>query len=315
MPAGLTLRSRVKFGFVTESQVLKLDRNALATSGLAVGTVTARAVEPGPGALAGITVDMDSDHTPPDDPDTNPLSAGRPVYNFYSVEVVERIGYDSFTPDNGVLIAKNKNGQGNTFVTPAGTNSKTGYGVFTWVIDAHPEDIRMLDFKRPNGEPVMRTVADYRQLNDALFHAGLNSGSQYEWEDTPNRLHFYIVDVRRDSRGILSYTIGVRNLDGAGSRKRGVSVTAKGCAFQLANTGEAAAAPFDRDIYRLSVSTEGRGWNAELQNALAALKADESAAVPVFITHASGSTRAARVTLKAVSESDPSKTASASCTP
>jgi hypothetical protein len=38
-----------------------------------------------------------------------------------------------------------------------------------------------LDFKRPNGEPVMRTIADYRQLNDALFHAGLNSGSQYEF--------------------------------------------------------------------------------------------------------------------------------------
>ena len=75
------------------------------------------------------------------------------------------------------------------------------------MIDAHPEDIRMVDFKRPNGEPVMRTVADYRQLNDALFHAGLNSGSQYEWEDTPNRLHFYVVDLHKDARGILTYTV------------------------------------------------------------------------------------------------------------
>ena len=108
----------------------------------------------------------------------NPLSAGRPVYDFYSIEVVQRIGYDSFTPDNGVLIAKNKSNEGNT----------CGYNCFTWVIDAHPEDIRMEDFKRPNGEPVMRTIADYRQLNDALFHAGLNSGSQYEWEDTPPAL-------------------------------------------------------------------------------------------------------------------------------
>ena len=137
--------------------MLKLSRNGLAASGLAVATVTARAVEPGPGELAGISVTLDGDapqdRTPPDDMKSNPLSAGAPVFNFYSVEVVERIGYDSFTPDNGVLIAKNKNAEGNT----------CGYNCFTWVIDAHPEDINMLDFKRPNGEPVMRTIADYRQ--------------------------------------------------------------------------------------------------------------------------------------------------------
>src|SRR5581483_3551483 len=68
------------------------------------------------------------------------------------------------------------------------------------LIDAHPEDIHMVDFVRPHGEKVMRTIADYRQLNDALFHAGFNSGSQYEWEDTPNRLHFYIVDRTTDDR-------------------------------------------------------------------------------------------------------------------
>ena len=184
-----------------------------------MANVTARAVEPGAGAFAGITVTLDGeppqDRTPPDDISRNPLSSRQPVYNFYSVEVVQRVGYDSFTPDDGVLLAKNKNGEGNT----------CGYNCFTWVIDAHPEDIRMVDFKRPNGEPVMRTVADYRQLNDALFHAGLNSGSQYEWEDTPNRLHFYVVDLSKDERGILTYTIAVRSLDGAGG-KRGVALSA-----------------------------------------------------------------------------------------
>jgi len=116
------------------------------------------------------------------------------VFNFYSMEVVQRIGYDSFTPDNGVLIAKNKDKE----------TDSCGYNCFTWVIDAHPEDIGRLDFKRPHGEPVMRSIADYRQLNDALFHAGLNSGSQYEWEDTANRLHFYVIDAHRDERGVLS---------------------------------------------------------------------------------------------------------------
>ena len=126
MPAGLMLRSRVKFGFVSEAEVLKLSREGLAASGLAVAKVTARAVEPGPGALAGIVVTLDGaapgDRTPPDDMNRNPLSAGQPVYNFYSVEVVERIGYDSFTPDNGVLIAGTKTAR----ATPAGTTASPG---------------------------------------------------------------------------------------------------------------------------------------------------------------------------------------------
>ena len=210
---------------------------------------------------------------------------GQPVYNFYSVEVVQRIGYDSFTPDNGVLLAKNKNNEGNT----------CGYNCFTWVIDAHPEDIRMVDFKRPNGEPVMRTVADYRQLNDALFHAGLNSGSQYEWEDTPNRLHFYVVDLQKDERGILTYTIGVRSLDGAGAGRRGVALAASAsCEITLTNTGRGGRHLPAVDIRR-----------RRLRNALAAVKAGESQKVEVFGT---GS-----ITLRATSESDPAKSASATC--
>ena len=37
------------------------------------------------------------------------------------------------------------------------------------------------------------TVGDYRQLSDALFHAGTDSGSEFEWIDEPNRLHFYML--------------------------------------------------------------------------------------------------------------------------
>ena len=125
-----------------------------------------------------------------------PLSSGTPNYNFYSLEVVQRMGYDSFTPDNGVLLAKNKD-------QASSVGGPNAFSVFNWVIDAHPEDIRMLDFKRPDGTPVMRTIADYRQLNDALFHAGLNSGSAFEWTDGPNRLQFYVIDVQRDPRGVL----------------------------------------------------------------------------------------------------------------
>ena len=304
MPAGLMLRSRLKFGFVGDAEVLKLTRSGLAAGGLAVANVTARAAEPLAGSLAGLTVTLDGpvpqDRTPPDDRNKNPLSAGDPVFNFYSLEVVERIGYDSFTPDHGVLLAKNKNGEGNS----------CGYNCFTWVIDAHPEDIHQLDFKRPNGEPVMRTVADYRQLNDALFHAGLNSGSQYEWEDTPNRLHFYVIEPRRDARGILTYTVGVRSLDGAGPQKRGVTLAAEtgGCRFRLANPGE----PGSADIFRVSVTLEGQGWSGQLVNALAALKAGESQTIPVYVQRAARGAAAASVQVKAVSESDPAQAATAS---
>src|SRR5262249_32659327 len=127
-PAGLTLRSRLLHNFLPDSSVLELSRDGLAKSGLAVGVVTARAVDPprrlGDAApFSGIVVALDGeaphDRTPPDDMNRNPLSAGRPEYDFYTMEVVQRIGYDSFTPDNGVLIAKNKYGRPNDG-TPGG---------------------------------------------------------------------------------------------------------------------------------------------------------------------------------------------------
>jgi M6 family metalloprotease-like protein len=323
MPAGLMLRSRMLLHFLRPEQILTLNRNGLARTGLAVTRVVARAVEPGPGTVAGISVNLDGeapqDRTPACDIDKDPLCAGTPNWNSYSIEVVQRIGYDSFTPDSGVLLAKNK----------ARPDNACGYGCFTWVIDAHPEDMKMVDFERADGTTVMRTVADYRQLNDALFHAGTGSGSQYEWEDAPNRLHFYVVDVHREA-GLLSYTVGVRSLDGAGPHARGVEVVAPAASkagpgvatFALRNTGTAAAIdkaahPSDAtgavgyDIYRLSVSVEGKGWQGSLQNALAAVRFGGSADVPVFVTRDGGSAPTATVTLKAVSESDPAKTAEA----
>jgi hypothetical protein len=300
MPAGFMLRNRLRYKWLQPSQVLDLTRSGLMASGLAVATITARAVDPLPGEVAGVVVRLDGDapqdRTAKCDINTDPLCAGEPVFNFYSMEVVQRIGYDSFTPDNGVLIAKNKDGEGRT----------CGYNCFTWVVDAHPEDIGMVDFVKPDGTNVLRTIADYRQLNDALFHAGLNSGSQYEWRDEHNRLHFYVIDVQRDPRGILSYTVGVRSLDGAGPHERGVAVTIDGDEIVLRNTGGAI------DIYRLSASVEGRDWNVRPGNALAAVPAGATARVPLHITRGSGS---ATLTVTAVSESDPSKRTTATGRP
>jgi M6 family metalloprotease-like protein len=334
MPAGLMVRNRLENKFIAEPQILRLSRQGLARTGLAAAEVTSRAVEPLPGTFTGIFVRLDGsepgDRTPPDDPATNPLSAGTPNYNFYSLEVVQRIGYDSFTPDNGVLIARNKDGLRGANGGPNGFNS------YIWVIDAHPEDIRMVDFVRPTGEKVMRTIADYRQLNDALFHAGADSGSAFEWEDTPNRLHFYVVDLRRDERGILVYTLAVRSLDGSGPQARAAALSAPKArataagpdspvTFTLTNPARPVSTdgsvhpsgngPYlGSDVYRMSVVTESAGWTARLASSLAIVGPGGSKQVAVYATAAPGSARSATLTLRAVSESDPSKSATATAT-
>lgn len=326
MPAGLMVRNRLENKFISPSDLLTVGRDKLARSGPVVAEITARAVEPRPGTYAGLAVRFDGprpgDLTPPVDPATNPLSPGTPNYAYYTLEVVQRLGYDSFTPDNGVLIAKNKDSLRGRNGGPNEFNS------YIWVIDAHPEDIGVVDYVKPNGTKIMRTVADFRQLNDALFHAGLDSGSLCEWVDGPNRLHFYVVDLRRDKDGILIYQLAARSLDGSGPRARGVALAGPSgaaprikepetpIAFTLSNTGQAADAgdgeAFDADVYRLSVSIEGRGWSARLLNGLAAVKAGASQPVTIYVTRGAGATRSAVITLRAASESDPSKTATAS---
>jgi hypothetical protein len=236
------------------------------------------------------------------------------------MEVVQRLGYDSFTPDNGVLIVKNKDQQ----------NNSCGFGCHAWVIDAHPEDMNMVDFVKPNGQKVMRTVADYRQLNDALFHAGLRSGSQFEWEDTPNRLHFYVIDRKVAANGVLSYIVAVRSLDGAGPQTHGVNVKEGGAAssapagfhavnFSVSNTGKAAVVPtgshpaivasaFGSDVYHVSARVEGAGQLGDVANSLIAVPYGSSAEVSVYLRNAPGT---ATVTLTVVSEGDPSVKGSA----
>jgi len=325
MPAGLMLRNRMVNGFITKEQVLALSRDDLAESGPIVATVTARAYEPPEGTFAGIIVRLDGDEphdkTPADDPATNPLSPGIPNFDFYSVEVVQRIGYDSFCPDNGVLIARNKDKESRN----GGPN---GFNCFNWVIDAHPEDIGKVDYLRPDGRPVMRTIADYRQLNDALFHAGTNSGSYSEWEDSPNRLHFYIIDVQKNAEGILSYKIGIRSLAARGQQKedfkvmppaaRKIKDTAAYRFFTVKNTGEPSVADptlqyqntirwLNNDIYRLSITTDGKGWSAQLINEFAALLPGESLEVPVFLFREKGASHKAKVILTVQSERDQKK--------
>jgi M6 family metalloprotease-like protein len=319
MPAGLMLRNRMINGFIPVTQMLNLSREELTRTGPVVARITARAVEPLPGTFAGVIIRLDGDEphdrTPVDDPSVNPLSPGIPNFDFYSLEVVQRIGYDSFCPDNGVLIAKNKDNESRN----GGPN---GFNCFNWVIDAHPEDIKKVDYYKPDGKPVMRTIADYRQLNDALFHAGLNSGSLFEWEDTPNRLHFYIIDLKKNDEGILIYEIGVRSLDCQAEDNSRINIVSppvrkmtslSGNFTFLVNsiTGDKTFSLIN-NIYRLSVDIEGKGWNAQLLNSLISLKTDTPGKIEVFISREDSTSRSAEVTLTLRDECNPSKVVTSS---
>jgi M6 family metalloprotease-like protein len=320
MGAQHMLRNKIKLEMVDERNVLRLSRDALDESGLVVAKITARAAEPGDKGLTGVNVAFagGDKSTGSCDPQADALCDGG-GYDNYTVEVVDRMGTDSFTPDSGVLLAKTKD---------------QDRAPFEWVIDANPQDIGMTDYVLPDGTKVPITIGDYRQLADALFHAGTGSGSEYEYVDQANRLHFYVLDVQRDKKGILSYTVAIRSLDGSGPQKRGVKLlpaagapaAKKGvstCTFPLFNTGKAAAAqgqhPEDvsaylgSDVYRLKAETKDRGWSVSVPNALAAVDFGDHQPVTVHALRADGGSRLATVTLTATSESDPGKTATATC--
>ncbi|MCC8242748.1 hypothetical protein [Saccharothrix luteola] len=318
MGAQHVLRNKIKLGIVDERNVLRLSREALAHSGIVVAEVTARTVQPGPSGLSGVNIALGTgDLSPACDIRTDQFCDGGGYQN-YTVEVVDRMGADSFTPDAGVLVAKTKN---------------QDQAPFAWVVDANPQDIGMTDYVLPDGTRVPITVGDYRQLSDALFHAGTNSGSEYEHVDAANRLHFYVLDVKRDRQGVLSYVVAIRSLDGAGPQRRGVRVLPTAgrtgtdgvatCRFPLLNTGRAAAPAgqhpepvgryLDGDVYRVAAKAEASGWSVEVPNALATAGFGGQVEVPVHVRR-DGGPAVSKVTLTARSESDPTTTATASCT-
>jgi hypothetical protein len=67
----------------------------------------------------------------------------------------------------------------------------------------------------------------------------------------------------------------------------------------------------DFDVFRISVAVDGPGWSAQLLNALAAVRAGDTSDLTVLVTPAGDAEREARVTVRAASESDPTKTAEA----
>lgn len=311
-----TVRDKAQLGLVGPESILNVSREALAASGIVVAQIQARAVSPGTN-LMGIRVTLDADNEPFCDIDTEVLCDGG-GYNAYFIEVIDRMGADSFTPDSGVMISK--------------TKTESDEGPFQWTIDANPQDIQLLDFHRPNGTASYITMGDYRQLLDALFHAGTRSGSQYEYVDEANSLQFYIIDVERDSAGVLSYTAAVRSTNSStdtstlavtlsdgkivadgGNKPTGKGVT---CSFRLKNAGESSkdgSAYLDSDVYRLNATVVGAGWKIELPNALATAELGHEVVVKVAVAADADAADDGTVTLTATSELDPTVSSTGSC--
>ena len=308
-----TLHFKNQLGVLPADEQVTVERNTLADQGVAVVSVKARSTVPDDGELVGLTVNFGTGG----DLAGNCANQGLETFYcppgtnwaHYRLEVVDRVGNDSFAPGHGVLLTKTRN---------SGTPR-------VWMIDPKPEDIGMIDFYRPDGTPVAVVRGDPRQLNDATFHAGTRSGSEFEYVDTFNSLHFYVLDSYRDADGVLTYDLGVRRTTGD-PFDRGLALgraTTQGqrpgflatCSFPLTNTGEAGTGLFDSDVYRVSAASSSGDWDVTLPNALAAVPAGETAQVPVHVLRDNGNGASTRttVTLTATSETDPSQTATQTC--
>jgi M6 family metalloprotease-like protein len=102
-----TVRDKVKIGLVNSSTVLQISTDALASQGIVVANITARSVDPGLHGLIGLNITMKKDLSPKCNTSTDPFCDGG-GYNNYNIEVIDRMGADSFQPDSGVMISKTR---------------------------------------------------------------------------------------------------------------------------------------------------------------------------------------------------------------
>ena len=308
-----------RLGVVKPGEFLDITQASLAEQGIAVTPIKAREYVPD-GDNVGLSVSL-----------ANPWENGAcqarvedqffctPVavydkenpgraWDRFNIEVVERVGNDSFVAGHGVLI-----GQSRQSASPR-----------AWLVDANPEDIGRIDFYRPGnateagGEPVPVVKGDPRQLDDATFHAGTASGSEYEYVDAPNKLHFYVLDTYRDDEGELFYDVAVRHTEPTDTYQRGAALGeaatyAVGDStallnLPLTNTGQAGEGIYGSDVYRISSSVEGEGWDVTLPYEIEAAAAGESVPVWAYATAGDDASETATVTITATSETDPDAT-------
>jgi hypothetical protein len=158
----------------------------------------------------------------------------------FAIDVIDRVGYDSFSPDHGVLITRIAH------TNAVGAGGMDAGGIFT--IDAHPGNLGMIQFREANGDPYMFMCDHHMQIATATFRAGVHNNPYFyredfperfldtdyphlglvadprpgvagntvnEWIDPHNNFHFYVL-ARNNHEGrygpFLSYEIAVRNM-------------------------------------------------------------------------------------------------------
>ncbi|HVE99335.1 MAG TPA: peptidase M6 [Mycobacteriales bacterium] len=303
------LRNKLRMGFLRPGEVLPLDRTALQASGPVITDVWTREIPLGPDrgrtGLHGIQIRLlGGDRSPPCTiADDYRCDGGG--YTAYTLEVVDRMGTDSFLPDHGVILAKTKD---------------VDTAPFIWVVDAHPEDADLVDFIRPNGTVAKVSLGDYRQIMDAAFHAGTGPGVVSEYVDEPNGLHFYVLDIARDEEGVLSYRVAVRATAGSRPITRAVSVGAT-TAADVASPGYFASCAFDVvndsadvDLVRF-VATSDKGWPVTVRRNVGDVAAGDTEEVPVHVKVPLGTApgTVSTITLTATSETSSTATGDATC--
>jgi len=297
-----------QLGVLDDEQTVNLTRSGLRDDGVAVATLRAREYVPGERDQVALDLDVDGGWTlgaceaqmaSIGEPDTDFWCPDGTSWLDYTMEVVDRVGNDSFTPGHGVLLAQNRN---------SGSPRE-------WLIDANPQNIDRVDYVRPDGTEVPVVRGDPRQLDDATFQAGTGSGSGYEWVDEANGLHLYVLDAYRDRDGVLTYDVAARSLEGSGDQDRGarlgrasdvpVGDSTALVTAQLTNTGEAGPGVHGSDVYRLSATVSGDGWEVDLPYEVTAVGAGSRLPVSAYVTADRRADRKTTVTITATSESDP----------
>ena len=199
----------------------------------------------------------------------------------FTVEVVDRTGYDSFMHDHGVFINR---------ITH--TNAPRAGGMenpASFIVDSYPRPLDIVQFIEADGSYYMKADCHYVNMVTTTFHAGVHNNPYYlrevspesfraddprpgvagrtvnEWVDVHNEFHFYIL-ARNNNRGpygtFLSYEVGVRSTApnayqvGGGLEVDTVGVPTPAApgnfsrqTFRIAHTGDATAT----DIIRITL--------------------------------------------------------------
>ena len=97
----------------------------------------------------------------------------------FTMEVINRVGSDSFSPDHGVLIART--GHMN-IVNQGGMDNP---GIF--LIDPTPGNNNMIQFREADGTPYFFGCDHHAQISDAAFRAGVHNNPYFYRDIFPER--------------------------------------------------------------------------------------------------------------------------------